>query len=130
MYSQDRKTPGLSVLEKGLKLLENIQEFVQSIQFECDHVVPPRERPPNTVLMNTSQGKMNKKLKNLVTDVIFHIEMLGMFGGSQACLAHIIQFERLRKKAQESLTKNVFMALITTLVAVRYCILNERTQQL
>ncbi|PNF18314.1 hypothetical protein B7P43_G14501 [Cryptotermes secundus] len=118
-YSIDKKTPGLSVLEKGLKLLKNIQEFVQSIQFECDQVVPPHERPPNTVLMDTSQGKMNKKLKNLLTDVIFHIEMLGMFGGSQACLAHIIQFERLRKKAQESLTKNVFMALITTLVAVR-----------
>jgi hypothetical protein len=119
MYSPDRKTPGLSVLEKGLKLLENTQEFVQSIQFECDQVVSPRERPPNTVLMSTTQGKMNKKLKNLITDVILHIEMLGMFGGSQACLAHIIQFERLRKKAQDSLTKNVFMALITTLVAVR-----------
>lgn len=119
MYSLDRKAPGLSVLEKGIKLLENMQEFVQSIQFECDQVVPPRDRPPNTVPMDTNQGKMNKKLKNLLTDVIFHIEMLGMFGGSQACLAHIIQFERLRKKAQESLTKLVFTALITALVEVR-----------
>jgi endoribonuclease Dicer len=118
-YNTERNTSGLSVLEKGLKLVENIQEFVQSIQFELDEVVPPHERPPNTVLMNTSQGKMNEKLKNLLTDVIFHIEMLGMFGGSQTCLAHIIQFERMRNKAQDSLTKNMFMALITTLVAVR-----------
>jgi hypothetical protein len=81
MYSTDMKIPGLSVLKKVLKQLENIQEFVQSIQFECDQVVPPHVRPPNTVLMNTSQGTMNKKLKNLLTDVIFHIEMLGMFGG-------------------------------------------------
>jgi hypothetical protein len=118
-YRPERNTTGLSALEKGLKLMENIQEFVQSIQFESDQVMPPPERPPDAVLMNTSQGKMSKKLKNLLTDVIIHIEMLGMFGGSQACLAHIIQLERLRKKVQDSLTKTVFTALITTLVAVR-----------
>lgn len=118
-YNPEMKTAGLSALKKGLKLMENIQEFVQSIQFESDQVVPPLERLPGAVLMNTSEGKMNKKLKNLLTDVILHIEMMGLFGGSQACLAHIIQLERLRKKAQDSLTKTVFTALITTLVAVR-----------
>jgi hypothetical protein len=118
-YSLEKKTSGLPILEKGLALLAHIQEFVQSVHFECDQIVPADGRPPESTLMNTSQGKMNRKLKNLVTDTIFHIEMLGMFGGSQACVAYIIQVERLRKKAQDSLTKSVFTALITTLVAVR-----------
>jgi hypothetical protein len=118
-YSPEKKTIGLPVLKKGLALLANTQEFLQSIHFECDEIVPANEQPPNTMLMNASLGKTNKKLKNLITDVIYHVEMLGMFGGSQACLAHIIQFERILKKAQDSLTKSVFRALITTLVAVR-----------
>jgi hypothetical protein len=118
-YSLETNTTGLRVLEQGLALLENVQTFLQSIQFECDEILPANEQPPDTTLMNNNQGKMNKKLKNLITDVIYHIDNLGMFGGSQACLAHIIQLERILKKAQDSITKSVFRALIDALVAVR-----------
>jgi hypothetical protein len=118
-YRPEKNTPGLPILEQGLARIKSFQEFVGIIQFECDQVVPPNERPPNTMPMNTNQGKMNKKLKNILTDVIFHIEMLGMFGGSQACVVQIIQVELWRKKAKDSLTSNVFTALITSLVAVR-----------
>ena len=70
-------------------------------------------------LMNSNRGKINKKLKNLLVDVIIHIKSLGMFGGSQACLAHIIQLERMRKQADDKLVKHVYTALITSLLAVR-----------
>lgn len=118
-YDEEANRPGMTVLQKGLTLLEDAQVFVDAIAFESDEVVVPDKRPPNATLMNTSRGKTNKKLKNLLTDVIFHIKSLGMFGGSQACLAHIIHLERMRKQAEDKLTKNVFTALITSLLAVR-----------
>jgi hypothetical protein len=118
-YSLERKTRGLPVLEQGLALLEDALKLLQIIQFECDEILPANEQPPDTMLMNSSQRRMNKKLKNLITDAIYHIDVLGMFGGSQACLAHIIQLERILKKAQDSITKSVFRGLIGTLVAVR-----------
>ena len=104
---------------KGLKLLEKAQEFVNVIPFEYYQVGVPDKSPPNMTLMNSNRGKINKKLKNLLADVIFHIKSLGMFGGSQACLAHIIQLERMRIQAEDKLAKNVFTALITSLLAVR-----------
>jgi hypothetical protein len=118
-YDEGDKRPGMTVLRKGLALLENAQAFVDAIAFESDQVMTPDKCPPNTTVMNTSRGKTNKKLKNLLTDVMFHIKSLGMFGGSLACLAHIIQLERLRKRAEDKLTKDVFTALITSLLAVR-----------
>lgn len=107
----------MTALWKGLHLLEKAQAFVEAIPFVSDQV--PDRLPPNMTLMNSNRGKINKKLKNLLMDVIFHIESLGMFGGSQACLAHIIQLERMRIQAEDKLVKNVFTALITSLLAVR-----------
>jgi len=118
-YDDKGDTPGLPVLERGIKLVEDAQKFVDNILFESDEVVPDVKPPSNTILLNTNRGKTNKKLRNLLTDVILHMKMLGMFGGSYACLAHIIQLERIRKKAADKLTKDVFTALITSLVAVR-----------
>jgi endoribonuclease Dicer len=118
-YDETENRPGMPVVQKGLSLLENVQEFVNVIVFESDEAVAYGSQPPNTTLMNTSRGKANRKLKNLLTDVIFHIKSLGIFGGSLACLAHIIQLERMRKKAEDKLTKDVFTAVITSLLAVR-----------
>jgi hypothetical protein len=118
-YDGEECRPGMTVLLKGLKLLETAKKFVESIPFESDQVVGPDRHPPNMTLMNSNRGKINKKLKNLLEDVIVHIKSLGMFGGSQACLAHIIQLERMRIKAEDKLTKTMFTALITSLLAVR-----------
>jgi hypothetical protein len=118
-YDPEECRPGMSVLSKGLELLEQAKTFVESILFESDQVVGPNKPPPNMTLMNSTRGKINKKLKNLLEDVIVHIKSLGMFGGSQACLAHIIQLERMRIKAEDKLTKTMFTALITSLLAVR-----------
>jgi hypothetical protein len=38
-----------------------------------------------------------KRLKNLVADLIIHVEMLGTFGGYKACIAHMIQVETYKK---------------------------------
>jgi hypothetical protein len=108
----------MRVLMKGLQLLEKCQALVDAIPFVPD-VAAPDNLPPNMILMNSNRGKINKKLKNLLVDVIFHIKSLGMFGGSQACLAHIIQLERMRMQADDKLVKGVFTALITSLLAVR-----------
>jgi hypothetical protein len=112
-------SPGITVLLKGLELLEKAKTFVESIPFVSDQVVGPDKHLPNMTLMNSKSGKMNKKLKNLLEDVSVHIKSLGMFGGSQACLAHIIQLEQMRIKAEDKLTKSVYTALITSLLAVR-----------
>jgi hypothetical protein len=109
----------MTALMKAFDLLEKAQEFVEAIPFVYDQVVAPDKTPPKMRLMNSNRGKINKKLKNLLLDAIFHIKSLGMFGGSQACLAHILQLERLRVQADDKLVKNVFTALITSLLAVR-----------
>jgi hypothetical protein len=116
-YDEDENRPDMTALSEGLKLLDNAQAFVDVIPFVSDLL--PDKPPPDMTLMNSSHGKINKKLKNLLKDVIFHIRSLGMFGGSLACLAHIIQLERLRIQADDKLAKNVFTALITSLLAVR-----------
>jgi len=110
---------GMTALLKGVELLEKAQAFVDAIPFVSDQMVVPDKPRPNMVLMNSSRGKINKKLKNLLVDAIFHIKSLGMFGGSQACLAHIVHLERMRVQAEDKLAKNVFTALITSLLAVR-----------
>lgn len=109
----------MTALMKGLILLEKAQEFVEAIPFVSDKAAVPDRTPPNMKLMNSNRGKINKKLKNLLLDAIFHIKSLGLFGGSQACLAHILQLERMRIQADDKLAKNVFTALITSLLAVR-----------
>lgn len=119
MFDEKENAPGLPVLKKGLKFVKNAQDFVDCILLDTNQVVPPGKQPPNTRFINPSHGKTNKKLKNLLADVSFHMEMLGLFGGSQACLAHIINLECLREKAEGKLTKDVYGALITTLMAVR-----------
>ena len=118
-YDGEENRPGMTVLKKGIALLEKAQKFVDAIPFVSDQVAVPDKHPTGLILMNSGRGKTNKKLRNLLMDVIFHIKSLGMFGGSQACLAHIIQLERWRIRAEDMLAKNVFQALITSLLAVR-----------
>ncbi|XP_021927095.1 endoribonuclease Dicer-like isoform X2 [Zootermopsis nevadensis] len=118
-FDEEYSGPGLSILNEGLEYLKKAQNFVDCILFDSDEVVAHGHRPPNTTLLNTGYKKTNKKLNNILMDVIIHINMLGLFGGSQACVAHIIQLQRLRKNAEDKITKDVFSALITTLVAVR-----------
>jgi hypothetical protein len=117
-YEVEEHRPGMRVLMKGLELLEKCQALVDAILFVSD-VAAPDNLPPNMTIMNSNRGKINKKLKNLLVDVTLHITSLGMFGGSQACLAHIIQLERMRMKADDKLVKSVFTALISSLLAVR-----------
>jgi hypothetical protein len=117
-YDGEEHGPGMRVLMKGVELLEKCQAFVDAIYFVSD-VAAPDYLPPNMTLMNSNRGKINKKLKNLLVDVTFHIKSLGMFGGSQACLAHIIQLQRMRMQADDKLVKSVFTALISSLLAVR-----------
>ena len=118
-YDEEACRPGMTTLMKGLELLEKAQTFVEAIPFVYDQVMGPDKSPPNMTLMNSNRGKINRKLKNLLLDASFHIKSLGMFGGSQACLAHIIQLERMRIQAEDKLIKNVYTALITSLLAVR-----------
>ncbi|PSN55289.1 hypothetical protein C0J52_01793, partial [Blattella germanica] len=82
-------------------------QFINDIAFENKKVCSPGHAPANLKVLDDSCNKENKKLRNLLTDVIFHIDTLGMFGGSRACLAHIIQVERLRRKSEDMLTKQV-----------------------
>jgi len=104
---------------KGLELLGKAQAFVDAIPFVSEQAVVADRPPPNMTPMNSSRSKINKKLRNLLEDVIFHIKSLGLFGGSLACLAHIIQLQRMCMQAEDKLVKNVFIALITSLLAVR-----------
>lgn len=109
----------MTTLKKGIELLKKAQAFLDAIPFASDQAVVPDKPRPNMILLNSNRGKINKKLKNLLVDAIFHIKSLGIFGGSQACLAHIIQLERLRVQAEDKVAKNVLTALITSLLAVR-----------
>ncbi|KAJ9599534.1 hypothetical protein L9F63_010006, partial [Diploptera punctata] len=117
-YGLSKRRKEMLVETSGIRMVNTAIELVNSIAFDCDVLLVDVCPPNNARLLNENQSKTNKKLRNLLIDVLFHIEMLGMFGGSKACLAHIIQLERLRKKADDQQMKIVLSVLITTLTAM------------
>ena len=120
-YKESQNLPGEATLLNGIEMVKDAINFVSSIAFNCDaYIAQPKVfLPPDAKPLNDNHLKTNKKLRNLLNDVIIHIEMLGLFGGSRACLAHIIQLERIRKKADDSQSRMILTALITTLTTVR-----------
>ncbi|EEZ99277.1 dicer-2 isoform X1 [Tribolium castaneum] len=67
----------------------NIKDEQNSVNLLQSETLKPLE--PSDVL---------KSLRNLISDLMIHIEMLGAFGGHIACVAHMIQIERIKKHCQ------------------------------
>ena len=117
-YEANYDLPGVDVLNQGLKLISECIEFLLPLNIDTNGVVLT-DIPADAQLLNDNQGKSSKGLRNLLKDVVVHINMLGLFGGSKACLAHITQLERQRLKADTEMTKMILTLLITTLTVVR-----------
>ena len=106
------------VFNKGLELISECVELLHSLEIGADYSSLPHI-PPDVEPLTKNASKTTIGLCGLLQDVMVHIRMLGLYGGSKACLAHMIQLELLRLKADTSLTKMVLTVLISTLTVVR-----------
>lgn len=59
-----------------------------------------------------------KKLKNLIEDLKYHIETMGVYGGMKACLSHIIQIERIKKHCDDLQLLTILTCVQTTFMYV------------
>nr|WJM99459.1 endoribonuclease dicer 2 [Ips calligraphus] len=76
-------------------------------------------RLPRSDLIPLTKDEGLKKLINTISDIIHHINILGMFGGWKAILAHMIQVERLKKHCDNALLFDVFSFVQTWLSRVK-----------
>ncbi|KAJ3665477.1 hypothetical protein Zmor_000970 [Zophobas morio] len=56
-----------------------------------------------------------KRLRNLISDLVIHIKMLGTFGGYKACLSYMIQVERIKKHCQDTV---IFIVLNNVMTVI------------
>lgn len=63
---------------------------------------------PRSDLKPLTKEEGLKKLINTMDDIKYHISIMGLFGGSKAVLAHMIQVERLKKHCDDALLFDVF----------------------
>ncbi|XP_044259487.1 endoribonuclease Dicer [Tribolium madens] len=68
-----------------------------------------------------------KSLRNLILDLIHHIEILGTFGGHIACVAHMIQIERIKKHCQNHQLFIVLNYVLTVMGAAKLLLQESMT---
>ncbi|XP_066254152.1 endoribonuclease Dcr-2 [Euwallacea similis] len=96
------------ILEQSLLVLKAVKEDAPMVQ-----------RRSNIELKPLSKDEGFKKLRNILKDVQYHIELFGIFGGSKAVLAHMIQLERLKIHCDNSILHEVLCYAQTTLCWIK-----------
>ncbi|XP_067000048.2 endoribonuclease Dcr-2 [Anabrus simplex] len=122
---QFRDPPSSKVAEDVEGHIKQITEWIMSARLEEEIEDPsvPRNAFPLTDLL-----KINKKLKNIMEEVKYHVNDLGLYGGSISALKHIIQLERLKAKAEDQKEMLVLLSMITTLSLVRKMMEDEMSK--
>lgn len=83
-------------------LLKKIKLGIKEVQFE-----PVKAPIIIKGLKPLSNNEGTKNLRNLIDDLIYHIETMGSYGGYRACLAHVIQIERYFYNKNDNLLINL-----------------------
>lgn len=95
--------------------LDQLKDIVTNMKLHSSKPQPTYQSRNVTLLIDSVDP--NKKIWNTIQDISFHAQVCGLFGASMAILAHIIQFERLRKHASDEKTMRFMQILITSLTA-------------
>ncbi|CAH1110958.1 unnamed protein product [Psylliodes chrysocephalus] len=94
-------------------LLKKIKLGIKEVQFE-----PVKAPIIIKGLKPLSNNEGTKNLRNLIDDLIYHIETMGSYGGYRACLAHVIQIERIKKHCEDFNLFVLFTCVQTTFTYV------------
>ncbi|XP_075227307.1 endoribonuclease Dcr-2 isoform X2 [Lycorma delicatula] len=96
---------------------DELKSVIKCITLE-DILEKPAKPQVGCVQMN-DEFKLNKKLGNMVDDIVFQMRELGMYGGYKATLAHIIQLERLKRIANNYVLVSTYQSMITVFTLIR-----------
>ncbi|CAG9838636.1 unnamed protein product [Diabrotica balteata] len=109
-------------LEKIMLNLSNVMGNPIPINLTLKGLVPIR----------VEEGQ--KRLINLLKDLVYHIETMGIYGGAKACQVNIIKIERLKKHCDDMRLSMIFdsvqtmLGFITLKLQKRMTGLSEREQ--
>uniref|UniRef100_A0A1B6DNE2 Uncharacterized protein n=1 Tax=Clastoptera arizonana TaxID=38151 RepID=A0A1B6DNE2_9HEMI len=96
---------------------ETIKNF-QTVDFEVENLDSASLAPSETIPLQDLR-KYNKRIANILSDVEYNLKELGLYGGSKAAVAHMIQTERLILSADILRLKQSYIAMNTCLITVR-----------
>lgn len=101
--------------------LQGMQDFIMKVKFDEKSIKDIVRTSPDkdSELLSDKFKKINKKIKNLLGDVKYQLDELGLYGGSLAALAHLIQVEKIKLSCETDEILNVFTAVSTCLLAIR-----------
>ncbi|XP_050314250.1 endoribonuclease Dicer isoform X2 [Anthonomus grandis grandis] len=112
---------------QGAKGLANIELLIETLKV----IKTPENKFINQVLLvkqgltPISKTEGLKKLANCIKDIIYNIQMMGLYGGTKVILAHLIQIERLKKHCNDSFLYETLNYVQTALIGVNRTYLKE-----
>lgn len=98
----------------AMQLLEDLCGTVKAINPNNNTSSPPQ---PN--LQPLGYTSPLKSLSLLIKDVMYHIEVLGIFGATKALIAYTIVMERLKRSCDEIAMFNLYDTVITILSVIK-----------
>ncbi|XP_072932653.1 endoribonuclease Dcr-2 [Epargyreus clarus] len=93
-----KSPPRTEAANVAIEILTELQDLVLDVKL-------PVAKPMDVKLkkwqkdISSDPKKIVKSVKNMIASMIFHIDEMGVFGGSIAIVAYIILFERLKRRA-------------------------------
>lgn len=94
--------------------LEGLLNFINEVQFNKNLPKVEKKR-----LLMSIKDKPTKQLTKIINSLILHMNMLGIYGGSKATLAYIIQIERMKRHADSNFLSLIYTTVVTTLTAIK-----------
>lgn len=109
--------PPSSVSKRVVEKLRNLQSIIKG--FPCSSDSRKIQLKPGEILLNTTMNKLNKIMFNIIEDIIKKITNLGLFGGSIAIVARMIQLERIKRNLETKKDQLLVTSVITHIVTAR-----------
>ncbi|XP_057660796.1 endoribonuclease Dicer [Diorhabda carinulata] len=97
-------------------IIEELSKLIDTISYIKSEPIPISLCLKGLKPLKLEEGE--KKLRNLIQDLIFHVETMGPYGGLKACLSHIIQIERIKKHCDDLQLMTILTCVQTTFMYV------------
>lgn len=92
--------------------LTKLIEFIEDINF-----TPSKDKSDKRILLY-SQSKVSKLFKNMLENILLHMDMLGIYGSWKAALFYLITIERLKQQSEEPLVDKILYVISTQLTVI------------
>lgn len=99
--------------------LTKLKDLLNVVQIEDSVDPPPGSRPKESYQINSNSKKTNKRLKNVADDITSHLQIMGIYGGSLAVLAHLVQVQQMLPNIQHEVARLIFQSVSAEFVSLR-----------